>query len=282
MPGSTASAATGINASGQIVGIYSAGSLRNHGFLLSGGNYTTLDPPGSRETQPRGVNVSSQIVGDYFDASGEHGFLLSGGSYTTLDVPGSNRTAAWGINDSGQIVGSYTDASGEHGFLLSGGSYTTLDPPGSTTTRAFGINDSGHIVGQYFDAGGEHGFLATLAKVLNTELSGEVKAGTTVFDPTPVPEGLAGTFAFTAEFCNTGSRQLKALASETSVLTTGNVLRNRDNGTPPAVGSLLTFSANHGYTDMRLDPGECVEVLYQIGLEKREPFQFFVDVVGVP
>ena len=122
---------------------------------------------------------------------------------------------------------------------------------------------------------------AITKEVLNMEISGGVKAGTTVFDPTPVPEGPAGTFAFTAEFCNTGSRHLTALASETRELTRGNALRNRDSGTPPAVGSILTFSANHGYTDMRLDPGECVEVLYQIGLARRAPFRFFVDVLGV-
>ena len=67
------------------------------------------------------------------------------------------------------------------------------------------------------------------------KISGGVKAGTTVFDSTPVPEGPAGTFAFTAEFCNTGSKHLTALASETRVLTRENALRNRDSGTPPAV-----------------------------------------------
>jgi uncharacterized delta-60 repeat protein len=122
---------------------------------------------------------------------------------------------------------------------------------------------------------------AITKEVLNMEISGGVKAGTTVFDPTPVPKGPAGTFAFTTEFCNAGSRHLTALASETRELTRGNALRNRDSGTPPAVGSILTFSANHGYTDMRLDPGECVEVLYQIGLARRAPFRFFVDVLGV-
>ena len=122
---------------------------------------------------------------------------------------------------------------------------------------------------------------AITKEVLNMEISGGVKAGTTVFDATPVPEGPAGTFAFTGEFCNTGSRHLTALASKTRVLTRGNALRNRDSGTPPAVGSILTFSANHGYTDMRLDPGECVEVLYQIGLARRAPFEFHVDVLGV-
>ena len=142
------------------------------------------------------------------------------------------------------------------------------------------------VAGLARDDNGESDFAlaryhAITKEVLNMEISGGVKAGTTVFDPTPVPEGPAGTFAFTAEFCNAGSRHLTALASETRELTSGNALRNRDSGTPPAVGSILIFSANHGYTDMRLDPGECVEVLYQIGLARRAPFRFFVDVLGV-
>jgi probable HAF family extracellular repeat protein len=37
--------AWGINASGQIVGSYGDASIFYHGFLYSGGSYTTLDGP---------------------------------------------------------------------------------------------------------------------------------------------------------------------------------------------------------------------------------------------
>jgi probable HAF family extracellular repeat protein len=102
--------ATGINASGQIVGYYTdAAYAGTHGFLVDQGNNTTLDVPGSIYTYAYGINDSGQIVGSYFDAAfNVHGFLLDQGSYTTLDVPGSTgRTVANGINASGQIVGSY-------------------------------------------------------------------------------------------------------------------------------------------------------------------------------
>ena len=60
--------ASGINDSGQIVGVYSA--ARGHGFLLDQGSYTTLDVPGSWETYAFGFNASGQIVGWYLDGTG--------------------------------------------------------------------------------------------------------------------------------------------------------------------------------------------------------------------
>ncbi len=78
--------ATGINNAGQIVGYYTVslpGTLVYHGFVYSGGSYTTVDDP------------QATILGP--------------------DFP--NGTLAYGINDAGQIVGSYFDANGQHGFL---------------------------------------------------------------------------------------------------------------------------------------------------------------------
>src|SRR5262249_25121844 len=50
-----------------------------HGFLYSGGTYTTLDDPlGTKGTVAGGINDTGQIVGGYFDSNGtEHGFLLT-------------------------------------------------------------------------------------------------------------------------------------------------------------------------------------------------------------
>ena len=125
----------------------------SHGFVYSGGSYTTLDDPAAgtgtfaQGTLAQGINNAGTVVGNYFDAAGvSHGFLYSGGSYTTLhDDPAAagNVTFVQGINASGTVVGYYTDAGGtEHGFLYSGGSYTTLDDP-----AAAGL----------FSSGGQHG-----------------------------------------------------------------------------------------------------------------------------
>ena len=46
-----------------------------HGMLLSGGVFTSMDPPGAVETIAIGVNDAGQIVGVYANSSGAHGFL---------------------------------------------------------------------------------------------------------------------------------------------------------------------------------------------------------------
>jgi probable HAF family extracellular repeat protein len=138
--------ASGVNDADQIVGWYQDATTTHptHGFLESGGTYTTLDDPlaagdASGGTFPSGINAKGQIVGFYFNATGTHGFLLSGGTYTTIDVPfGSpGSTFANGINDIGQIVGQYEDANFHtHGFLYSGGNYFTFDDPSAPQPSA--------------------------------------------------------------------------------------------------------------------------------------------------
>jgi probable HAF family extracellular repeat protein len=158
--------AAGINDTGQIVGTYDDAS-GVHGFLLSGGSYTTLDAPLAQQyTIAQGINGAGQIVGVYFSNNfghaGLHGFLYNKGVYTTLDHPlATDGTEAVGINAKGEIVGVYGDSAGNvHGFLLSGGSYTTLDDPlAAHRTLALGIDDKGRIVGSYDNASGTHGFL---------------------------------------------------------------------------------------------------------------------------
>jgi probable HAF family extracellular repeat protein len=89
-------------------------SRPNHGFLVSGGSFTTLDDPSaSTITDAFGINDAGQIVGFFNNASGIHGFLRSGSNFTTLDAPmTTNRTEALGINIAGTIVGEYTDSTG--------------------------------------------------------------------------------------------------------------------------------------------------------------------------
>jgi hypothetical protein len=108
-----------------------------HGFLYSGGSYTTLDVPGAAQTILNGINDAGQIVGS-FSMVGypyPHAFVMSGGSHTTLDVPGAISTTAYGINDAGQIVGSYVDGGGtRHGFLA-----TIVPEPASLTLVGSGL-----------------------------------------------------------------------------------------------------------------------------------------------
>ncbi len=164
--------AFGINEQGDIVGSYNDPNFAPLGFLLSRGQYTTINDPNETPFFPQsalGVNLLGNVVGMYTDInSTAHGFLFRNGQYTTLDDPnaGGGGTVAAGINELGQVVGYYFDPVGTiHGFLLNAGHYTTLDNPnaGTTTsegTYALGINSLGQVVGQYVDSNFHtHGFL---------------------------------------------------------------------------------------------------------------------------
>jgi hypothetical protein len=78
-----------INNAGQIAGGYNNNRTgTDHGFLLSGGTYTTINDPqgGQGSTDAFGLNNAGQIVGDFLEF-GIEGFLYGGGAYTTLDDP---------------------------------------------------------------------------------------------------------------------------------------------------------------------------------------------------
>ena len=57
----------GINDSGSIVGRYRLESGEYHGFLYSGGVFTTIAVPGAAYTFPVGINDSGSIVGAWSD-----------------------------------------------------------------------------------------------------------------------------------------------------------------------------------------------------------------------
>jgi hypothetical protein len=170
--------ASGINDAGQIVGSYLDSSLVPHGFLLSGGTYTTIDPPGTLATSVggsglAGINNAGQMVGLYADTTGNvHGFLDNAGTFTPIDdpsAPAGAQTRLTGISNAGAMVGNYSvGAPGSGvttGFSLVGSTFTTIQDPneiaGDGGTFVSGINSSGDIVGLYNFANqaDSHGFL---------------------------------------------------------------------------------------------------------------------------
>jgi hypothetical protein len=79
VPGSTATAAWDINASGEVVGNYADSGGKTHGFLRIGNDFSSIDYPGATRTLPRGINPQGDVVGFYIAADGStHGFILSG------------------------------------------------------------------------------------------------------------------------------------------------------------------------------------------------------------
>jgi len=176
-PNSDLTIPAGINANRDIVGWY-LDKKGTHGFLFSGGNFTSIDFPGAAaDTEAWKINDFGEIAGRYKGSTDGkfHVFVLSGGNFTAIpDDPDAFETAVvedGGLNGAGQIVSQYhsskhcalfTSVGCLHGFLFSGGVYTTIDFPASTETLVLGINTSDDMVGGYEDTSGKfHAFLRT-------------------------------------------------------------------------------------------------------------------------
>jgi hypothetical protein len=186
--------ATGINDSGQVVGISFAGT-----FLDTNGSVTILSVPGTVSSGIPGINNLGQVVqslsdttsgadsntyvfsngiptlvpalaGAYSTAINDAGdivgfanggcFLYANGTMSPINVPGGTCIWVSGINDSGQIVGSSSIGA----FVDTNNVFTILAVPGEYNTDPLGINDLGQIVGQYQTAaagGPPLGFLAS-------------------------------------------------------------------------------------------------------------------------
>lgn len=81
VPGAIATSAWDMNPSGEIVGVYTDAKLKVHGFLMTGGQFFTIDYPqeGVQATQAIGINPQGDVVGSYRDSAGvTRGFLLTG------------------------------------------------------------------------------------------------------------------------------------------------------------------------------------------------------------
>jgi probable HAF family extracellular repeat protein len=140
-----------INNLGQIVGTYGLGGNETHGYLYSGGTFTTIDVPNTSiyGMSLNAINDAGQIVGWVSDkVSGLSSFLYVGGAFIPIAIPGATYTQAYDINNFGQIVGYYSVGSVTHGFIQSGGVTTPIDFPGATSTVPVGINDQGQITGR--------------------------------------------------------------------------------------------------------------------------------------
>ena len=162
-PGAIETGASSINNLGQIVGGYLLPDGSRHGFLYSGGVFTTIDDPNSttNTSEALGINNSGQIVGAFdldspeggHQFEGAHAFLYNGGIFTPLDYPaaGVTHTTASRINNSSNIVGVYRFNGPGNGFLDAGGAFSTVNVPAALgcCTHDNGINDAGDIVGQY-------------------------------------------------------------------------------------------------------------------------------------
>ena len=118
-PGAVLTNAQGINDQGEIVGFYTDGGGRTHGFVQSGGHFRSVDYPNADATQALGIGPAGDIVGTY-QRAGEpgpiagaipiHGFLMTRrGGFFKVDYPGHQNTIAQRILPDGTILGCFHD-----------------------------------------------------------------------------------------------------------------------------------------------------------------------------
>ena len=113
-PGAKGTRVFGINDLGQIVGEYDDG-INYHGFLLSDGDYTSIEfpiakPLGVTITRATSINNSGEIVGWYSDGANQQGFVLIGDDYSPV-----NFGWLYGVNDKHIAFGQ----AGNRGLIMS-------------------------------------------------------------------------------------------------------------------------------------------------------------------
>jgi probable HAF family extracellular repeat protein len=115
VPGAVFTSASGINARGDIVGSYTDGTGRAHGFLLRDGEFTTIDFRDAAGTVvagtgAAGIGPSGEIVGTYSvvgeSAVSAHGYrLTTQGEFVAVNYPGHINTTLQRILPDGTILG---------------------------------------------------------------------------------------------------------------------------------------------------------------------------------
>jgi len=169
------SAASGINASGTIVGSSSVSGGNSVAFVYSGGHMTDLKDLQGDDTSSYSaafaINNSGVIVGMcqilvYDNQTGENNpvtkaMIYTGGQMTELPPLDQTTVAtAYGINSGGEIVG----VSGGNAASWTGGSLQAVPMvAGAQGSVAYGINDAAQIVGSYATKtfGLSHAFVCT-------------------------------------------------------------------------------------------------------------------------
>jgi probable HAF family extracellular repeat protein len=170
----TSSFATGINATGQVVGSSQQGSYGAfHAFLYSAGSMTDLGTLGGYESLAEGISDAGLVAGwSALPSNGpSHAFLYRAGSMMDLGTLGGPTSHAYAINASGQVVGdAFTSAAGiDHAFLFARGSMTDLGTLGGFASYAYGVNSGGQVVGSSYTNGnfGPHAFLYTAGNMMD-------------------------------------------------------------------------------------------------------------------
>lgn len=159
--GDSGSYAMGINASGQVTGMWSNGHLL---LTDAAGNPQSLGTmPGSFWSAGYDVNDSGQVAGYAIFHTTFQAFLWSeAGGYQPLASLGGANSYAMAVNNLGAVAGHAQNASGAmRAALWWGGTVTDLGALGGTQSYAYDINNARAVVGHAWVNGQARAFLYT-------------------------------------------------------------------------------------------------------------------------
>ncbi len=188
---------------GEIVGNYKTVDNKWHGFLLSGGEFTTLDYPRGDVTiiRPGGITPSGDIAGFYTAGGMNHGFVLTrDGEWSTVDYPGQPNTAWTRILPDGTLIGNHFptgkgDTGDMRAVVMSRHGNAELDVP--CTTYIGGTPDGKVLVG-YYKEGPLYAFPYRAYVIDNGVFTGFVFPGSgwycAAWDVSPDGSTIVGTF----------------------------------------------------------------------------------------
>ena len=229
--GGTYAFATGVNASGQVVGYSSiAGDAREHAFSWTqAGGIVDLGNVANTDSRANAVNDSGQVVGSYGpNADQQQAFSWTQAGGRVLFGTAGPSTGATAVSPNGQVVGrtvSAADPTLENAFSwTAAGGLVTIPTLGGATGMANSVNANGEVVGSSTildDAAGHAFFWSATVGLLDL--------GT-----------LTGTESFATMVSANG--QVAGTATTADGETHG-VLWMRGDATPPVVTPVVTGTA---------------------------------------
>ncbi len=184
--------ATGINNSGQVVGVTDTppGFNQFQAFITgpNGTDIKDLGTLGGYYSGATAVNASGQVAGASYTNNNfaPHAFITGPNGAGMIDLtPGNNYSTAIAINDAGQVAGNFWAPDGhKHAFVTGADGMGMKDLGtlhGASSSEAYGINASGWVVGSSYipydgsGSGGTFAFIAGVDGAGMTDLNSFVK-----------------------------------------------------------------------------------------------------------